>query len=121
MGVPLYNGRLRTTNSSLPPPLGYRMIVDRGRSVAFGKTYPEIWLNLREQLAAVPGDTGAHICLRARDEEAVKAFFAAAIAAGGKSAGDPGPRQAEMTPYYAAFIFDPDGNKLEAATFPKNQ
>lgn len=103
---------------SLLTPLGYRVIADRGLSVAFGKTYPEVWLNHRAGLPPVPEDTGIHVCLRARSEEAVRAFFGAAIANGGRSAGEPGPRQAELTPYYAAFIFDPDGNKLEAATFP---
>ena len=33
-------------------------------------------------------------------------------------AGAPGPRQGAMTPYYGAFVFDPDGNKIEAVTFP---
>ena len=37
----------------------------------------------------------------------------------GADAGAPGPRQAAMTVYYAAFVQDPDGNKLEAATFPR--
>ena len=99
-------------------PLGYRVMVDRGVSVGFGKTHPEVWINLREGLAPIPEDTGIHICLRARSETAVEEFFDAALAKGGKSGGDPGPRTAALTPYYAAFVFDPDGNKLEAATFP---
>ena len=37
----------------------------------------------------------------------------------GRDAGEPGPRQAAMTTYYGAFIFDPDGNKVEAVTFPR--
>jgi hypothetical protein len=49
----------------------------------------------------------------------VREFFDAAIARGGKSAGDPGPRQAAFTTYFGAFIFDPDGNKIEAVFFPK--
>lgn len=99
-------------------PLGYRIIADRGVSVAFGKTYPEVWINSRPAMTAVPQDTGLHICLRARSEDAVRAFFEAAIASGGTSAGDPGPRQGEQTGYYGAFIFDLDGNKFEAASFP---
>jgi catechol 2,3-dioxygenase-like lactoylglutathione lyase family enzyme len=67
----------------------------------------------------LPADTGIHICLRAQDEGAVRAFHTAAIKAGWTDAGAPGPRRAEMTPYYAAFVQDPDGNKLEAATFPR--
>ena len=98
--------------------LGLRKIVDRGASVGFGKTYPEIWLNLREELAPQPETTGIHIALRAKSEDAVNAFHAAALAHGGKCAGAPGARQAALTTYHGAFIFDPDGNKLEAVHFP---
>ncbi len=99
-------------------PLGYRCLVARPATVGFGKRYPEFWLNARPQMASAPVDTGSHICLRARDEAAVRAFHAAALAGGCRSAGDPGPRQGEMTSYFGAFITDPDGNKIEAATFP---
>ena len=100
-------------------PLGLQKIVDRGVSVGFGKIYPELWLNLREGLSPQPETTGIHIALRARSEEAVREFHAAALAHGGKDAGAPGPRQAALTTYYRAFIFDPDGNKIEALNFPR--
>jgi catechol 2,3-dioxygenase-like lactoylglutathione lyase family enzyme len=99
-------------------PLGYSRLVERPATVGFGKKYPEIWLNLRTNMGAVEDNPGAHIALRAGSEEAVRAFHAAALAHGGSSAGDPGPRQAAMTTYYGAFIRDPDGNKLEAVSFP---
>jgi hypothetical protein len=47
----------------------------------------------------------------------VQAFHAAAATGGGKSDGAPGPRSAHLGGYYAAFIRDPEGNKVEAATF----
>ena len=100
-------------------PLGMRRVVERPGAIGFGKRYPEFWLNLRAGRAAMADSDGAHVCLRARDEATVQAFFAAAIAHGGSSAGDPGPRQAALTPYYAAFIEDPDGHRIEAATFPR--
>jgi catechol 2,3-dioxygenase-like lactoylglutathione lyase family enzyme len=99
-------------------PLGLAKLVKRDATVGFGKTYPEFWINLREGLAAVPQSTGIHICLRTRNEDNVRAFHAAALAHGGADAGAPGPRQGAMTGYYGAFVFDPDGNKLEAVTFP---
>ena len=99
-------------------PLGLAKLVARERTVGFGKSYPEFWINLREGLAPQPNSTGIHICLRARNEDAVRAFHAATLAQGGTDAGAPGPRQAAMTTYYGAFIFDPDGNKIEAVTFP---
>ena len=98
-------------------PLGYRRIVDLESRVGFGKRYPEIWLNARPAMTAVEGD-GYHVCLRARTEEAVRQFHAAALGNGGRSDGEPGPRQAALTTYFGAFIRDLDGNKLEAASFP---
>jgi len=99
-------------------PLGYRRLVEREASVGFGKRYPEVWLNHRPGRRAEPSGAGFDLCLRARGEAEVRAFFDAALAAGGTSAGDPGPRRAAMTGYYAAFIEDLDGHRIEAATFP---
>jgi len=100
-------------------PLGYTKLVDRPASAGFGKKYPELWLNLRSDLGPAPANPGAHVALRAASEEAVRAFHAAAMAEGGTCAGEPGPRLAAMTGYFGAFILDPDGNKIEAVTFPK--
>ncbi|CFX36265.1 Lyase [Candidatus Filomicrobium marinum] len=99
-------------------PLGLTRLVTRETAIGFGKRYPELWLNQRPTLVGVPADTGFHICLRAPTEDAVRAFFDIALAEGCISAGAPGPRQAAMTPYFAAFVYDPDGNKIEAANFP---
>ncbi|MEX2617310.1 MAG: VOC family protein [Alphaproteobacteria bacterium] len=100
--------------------IGLTRLVDREGTVGFGKKYPEFWLNTRPGKSSEPAETGAHICLRAPSREAVDAFFAAALAGGGTSDGDPGPRQGAMTEYYGAFILDPEGNKIEAVTFPRD-
>lgn len=99
-------------------PLGLTRLVDRSGAMGYGKRYPELWLNLRATMAPVAEATGAHVCLRATSEEAVRAFHAAALAHGGRDDGPPGPRKAAMTDYFAAFVRDPDGNRLEAACFP---
>lgn len=98
--------------------IGMTCLVTRPVSVGFGKRYPEVWLNHRPGMPPVSEATGVHVCLRARSEDAVRAFHAAALAHGGTDDGAPGPRKAEMTPYFAAFVRDPDGNRLEVATFP---
>ena len=98
--------------------IGMQCLVEREGMAGFGKRYPELWLNHRPGMAVVSRETGVHICLRARSEEHVRAFHAAALAHGGSDDGKPGPREAAMTGYYAAFVRDPDGNRLEAATFP---
>lgn len=97
--------------------LGHRLLVTREQTAGFGKSYPEFWVNLRED--AVPADSasGVHVALRARDEAAVAAFHAAALAHGGACDGPPGPRPEYSSRYHAAFICDPDGNRVEAVTF----
>lgn len=99
-------------------PLGLSLLVTRETTLGFGKRYPELWLNHRPQMPPVDGRTGIHVCLRAGDQDAVRAFHAAALAAGGRDDGHPGPREAAMTGYFAAFVRDLDGNRLEAACFP---
>ncbi|WP_193182155.1 VOC family protein [Nisaea sediminum] len=100
-------------------PLGLVRLTERERTIGFGKKYPEFWMNLREGMAPVEEGTGIHICLRAPSKDAVDAFHAAALEGGGRSDGAPGDRQATVTVYYGAFIRDPDGNKIEAVTFPR--
>ncbi len=86
-------------------------------SVGFGKKYPEFWINVRADMAPLAADSGVHICLRARTPAAVDAFHAAALDGGGSSDGAPGLRPHYYNNYYAAFIRDPDGNRIEAVTF----
>jgi len=86
-------------------------------AVGFGKKYPEFWINRRAKMDRVASDSGVHICLRAPDTAAVDAFHAAALKAGGSSDGIPGLRPEYHGGYYAAFIRDPDGNRIEAVTF----
>ena len=88
-----------------------------GAAIGFGKKYPEFWINKREAMGRVAADSGVHICLRAPDAASVDAFHAAALKAGGASDGEPGPRPHYSTGYYAAFVRDPDGNRIEAVTF----
>jgi catechol 2,3-dioxygenase-like lactoylglutathione lyase family enzyme len=89
-------------------------------AIGFGKKYPEFWINVRDAMGRVADDSGVHICLRARDTAAVDAFHAAALKAGGSSDGEPGLRPHYHGGYYAAFIRDPDGNRIEALTFVRD-
>ena len=99
---------------SVLEPLGYQLLVERDGMAGFGKRYPEIWLNARPGQAPIDPDTGHHVCLRARSPGAAAAVPAAALAAGGQDGGAPGPRDGAQVTYYGPFIFDPDGNKVEA-------
>ena len=97
--------------------IGYSALDIRGSTVGFGKKYSEFWLNARPDMAPLPEHPGAHVCLRVRSIELVDAFHAAALANGGSSNGPPGlrPHDGEGG-YYAAFILDLDGNRVEAVT-----
>jgi catechol 2,3-dioxygenase-like lactoylglutathione lyase family enzyme len=99
--------------------LGYKRLETRPATVGFGKQYAEFWLNLRADMAPLAPEGGAHVALRARSTDMVDAFHAAALAAGGESDGAPRYRPQHGEGYYAAFIRDPDGNRVEAVTFVK--
>ena len=99
-------------------PLGLSRLVTRPATIGFGKAYPEFWINHRAGMAPVPHGSGTHICLRAKTTGEVDAFHAAALTSGGRSDGAPGLRPHDRVKYYAAFVVDPDGNRIEAVTFP---
>ncbi len=99
--------------------LGIRALARRPATVGFGKSYPDFWINLRADVPRGPEASGAHVCFRARSAEVVDAFHAAALAAGGTSAGGPGYRPQHGDGYYAAFVSDLDGNCIEAVRFVK--
>lgn len=106
----IFYGKLLST-------LGYSKLSERETTTGFGKKYPEFWLNLREDVSA---PSGAHVALRARDIAAVEAFHKAALENGGVCDGPPGFREIYNPRYFAAFIRDADGNRIEAVTFVEN-
>ncbi len=94
--------------------LGLAKLAERETTTGFGKKYPEFWLNLR---AGASAPSGAHVALRAPGIAAVEAFHEAALANGGACGGPPGFREIYDPRYFAAFIRDADGNRIEAVTF----
>ena len=56
---------------------------------------------------------GIHVCFRAPDRAAVDAFYRAALASGGRGDGEPGLRPQYHADYFAAFLLDPDGHRIE--------
>lgn len=70
----------------------------------------DVWVApLPEGAKPVP----AHFAFLAKDADQVRAFYEAALAAGGIDNGAPGPRDYHPG-YYAAFVYDPEGNNVEA-------
>lgn len=97
--------------------LGYRRTMSEDFGNAWGLEWPEFWVQAPAQGEAVAGN-GVHVAFIAPSREAVDRFHGAGVAAGGTDAGAPGAR--DYTPgYYAAYLRDPDGNKIEAVHLPE--
>ena len=96
-------------------PLGYVRLWESERAVGFGVAREGDRLALFARPGqVVPPGPGFHLAFNAPNREAVDAFHAAALGAGARDAGAPGPRPQYSPTYYAAFVFDLDGYKLEA-------
>src|SRR5262249_43522664 len=97
-------------------PLGYSCLSEGKESLGYGAKQVALWLTASAQ--PVPADTrsGLHFCFQAPNRAAVDAFHAAALKAGGRDNGEPGIRADYSANYYAAFVVDPDGYRIEAYT-----
>lgn len=95
-------------------PLGYNCLSEGASSLGYGRESVALWIGSSDR--PVPDDpkSGLHVCFGAPTRESVDAFHAAALAAGGRDNGAPGLRADYGPNYYAAFVVDPDGYRLEA-------
>ena len=87
-------------------------------AVAYGKQFPEFWIGKPLDQGNANAGNGTHVCFIAPSREAVDAFHAAGLGAGGKDEGAPGLRPDYGPGYYGCFLRDPDGHKVEAAVIP---
>jgi catechol 2,3-dioxygenase-like lactoylglutathione lyase family enzyme len=93
--------------------LGARRILSSEKAVAYGLDSPTVWIVARDRPPA-PGY--GHIALRASGKAAVDAAYRAGIANGGSDDGQPGPRPQYGERYYAAYMRDPDGLRVEVVS-----
>ncbi|HZN25175.1 MAG TPA: VOC family protein [Burkholderiales bacterium] len=99
--------------------LGFRRVMEvMPYGIAYGIKMPQFWVQLPHDQGAPSGGNGTHIAFNANTQAAVNAFHAAALAAGGRDEGAPGPRPEYTAKYYGAFVRDLDGNKIEAVFLP---
>lgn len=80
----------------------------------YGRKFPEFWIQLPHDQRQASVGNGVHVAFLAQSVEEVQAFHARALALGGQDEGAPGFRKEYSDNYYAAFVRDPDGNKIEA-------
>lgn len=93
-------------------PLGGARIMDFGEAIGYGvPPRPDFWISGH---ATGEGFRESHIALTAPSREAVRAFFAAAVAAGAEVLHQPRVWPEYHETYYGAFVRDPDGNNVEA-------
>jgi catechol 2,3-dioxygenase-like lactoylglutathione lyase family enzyme len=103
--------------------LGYKVAMEITDSPEFigagygnpGGPEPAFWIGASREAGPAPSTPeGQHIAFKAPSRAAVDAFHAAALAAGARDNGAPGLRPHYHANYYAAFVLDPDGHRLEA-------
>jgi len=95
-------------------PLGGKVVLEFDGAVGIGTDQPSWWLLATEKPVSADLKNGLHVCFAAPSRAAVDQFHAAALKAGGRDNGKPGVRTDYAPNYYAAFVFDPDGYRLEA-------
>jgi catechol 2,3-dioxygenase-like lactoylglutathione lyase family enzyme len=95
-------------------PLGYSCLSESAGSLGYGRDRVQFWISQTGHPIAPDPASGLHVCFVAPSRENVVAFHAAALKLGGKDNGQPGLRNAYGDNYYAAFVIDPDGYRLEA-------
>ena len=93
--------------------LGARRMLESERAVAYGVNGPELWIVVRGRR---PAAGYGHVALRANGKAAVDAAYRAGVAAGGRDDGPPGPRPQYGARYYAAYMLDPDGLRVEVVS-----
>lgn len=89
-------------------PIGYGIMMEVPGAVGMGAEMPYLWLTQTDQPL-----NPTHFAIGAETREAIDAFYAAALAAGGTDNGPPGLRLHNHPTYYAAFVRDPEGNNIE--------
>ena len=94
--------------------LGATRIMEHEGAVAYGKEYPEFWVQTPENEEPAQIANGTHYGFVAASKEAVHAFWEKAIEMGATPHGEPGPRPHYGEPYYGCFLLDLDGHKIEA-------
>lgn len=106
--------RARTFYDAALKPLGYTCISEGETSLGYGDKSVALWIGVAPNPVPADEGSGLHFCFAAPTRDSVDAFHAAALAHGGGDNGKAGLRHDYGPNYYAAFVIDPDGYRLEA-------
>ena len=101
--------------------IGAVRIMEHEDAVGYGKQFPEFWVQTPIDGGKAATANGTHYAFLTSSVEAVHEFWEAAIEAGGKPDGEPGPRPHYGQEYYGCFLRDLEGNKIEAMYWDAEQ
>lgn len=99
--------------------LQIRCVMSFEQGAGYGRQFPEFWIQPPMNRQAANAGNGTHVCFNAASEEEVQAFHRKALELGGQDEGQPGLRPEYSEGYYAAFVRDLDGHKIEAMCWVK--
>lgn len=95
-------------------PLGFSCLSESPGSLGYGAKEVQFWISETDKPVKADMASGLHFCFDAPSRKAVDQFHMAALKQGGKDNGKPGLRADYSPTYYAAFLIDPDGYRIEA-------
>jgi catechol 2,3-dioxygenase-like lactoylglutathione lyase family enzyme len=95
-------------------PLGYQCLSEGVDALGYGRDTVAFWISTTERPVPADAASGLHFCFTAPTRDSVNAFHAGALDAGGRDNGKPGLRGDYGPDYYAAFVVDPEGYRIEA-------
>ena len=95
-------------------PLGYACLSEGETSLGYGTKSVAFWISASDKPVPADAKSGLHFCFDAPTRKSVDAFHTGAVKAGGRDNGKPGVRADYDPNYYAAFVIDPDGYRVEA-------
>ena len=101
--------------------LNMRCVFDMPGGAGYGREMPEFWIQHPHDGGRASVGNGVHVCFSANTQQEVHAFHAKALEMGGQDDGAPGFRPEYTPEYYAAFVRDPDGNKIEALCWVRRE
>jgi catechol 2,3-dioxygenase-like lactoylglutathione lyase family enzyme len=106
--------RARRFYDAVLGPLGYTCLSESESSLGYGRDAVSLWISAVERPVPADPKSGLHVCFSAPTRKSVDAFHAAALQAGGHDNGKPSLRIDYGPNYYAAFVVDPEGYRIEA-------
>jgi catechol 2,3-dioxygenase-like lactoylglutathione lyase family enzyme len=107
-------GRTKRFYDAAFRPLGYSCLSESDGTLGYGRDGAEFWVYQSKRPINPDPGSGLHFSFVAPTRDSVNEFHAAALKAGGNDNGKPGLRQDYGDNYYAAFVIDPDGYRIEA-------